>query len=254
MLNRMRAALGAAKVAATRTWANQLREEGRKGVVFCYHQAVADVLSRQLPGRTLTVTGKTPRPKRQQMVDRLKRADFLVATMDSMAHGVNGLQDCAQDLAFVELDHTHSKHEQSEGRLRRRGQKGAVHAYYFVAPDTYDEAMLATLQKKWHDAQGILDGQGKSRNFAEQVLGSIIAQRPWESGKVDWKAAGTNLRQGDKVQKPGKNAPLAGRVLWVNRSGTSCRVEWEGGLETFEVPGTLKPVTGADSSGIPAKP
>ncbi|MCA1818669.1 MAG: hypothetical protein LC620_01230, partial [Halobacteriales archaeon] len=115
--------------------------------------------------------------------------------------------------------------------------------YYLVAPDTYDEAMLATLRKKWKDAKGIVDGHeaARSGNFAEQVLMGIIAQRPWETGaKIDWKAAVDRVRVGQEVQRPGKNAPLAGKVAWVNSGRTSCRVEWNDGLVTFEVPDALR--------------
>jgi superfamily II DNA or RNA helicase len=255
MLNGMRAALGAAKVARTQEWAGGLHKRGRKGVVFCYHRAVAELLSLQLPGRVLTITGDTPKRERQHLVDELGRADFLVGTMDALAHGVNGLEKHAADVAFAELDYTHSKHEQSEGRLRRHGQKTKVNAYYLVAPDTYDEAMLATLRKKWRDAKGIVDGQeaARSGNFAEQVLMSIIAQRPWEKGgKVDWKATATTVRRGMSVQKPGKAGTLTGKVVWVNASQTSCRVAWTDGVESFEMPDGLRAVPTSATLPVPA--
>lgn len=245
ILNDMRTALGAAKVNKLQEWAVALKAAGRRGVVFTYHRSVAEMLVSRLPGRTGVITGATPRKQRQRIVDHMAGLDFLVATMDTMSHAIDGLQHHAQDLAFVELDHTHSKHEQAEGRLRRDGQRRAVQASYLVAPSTYDEAMLAALAVKWKDAAGIIDGKRGARtvNFAEVVLGNVIQQRPWETGKpIDWKAAAktATVARGNRVSKPGRAGPMEGDVIWVNTSHTSCRVEWAGGLVTFEVPSQLR--------------
>jgi SWI/SNF-related matrix-associated actin-dependent regulator 1 of chromatin subfamily A len=245
LLNGMRAALGSAKAVRTVQWATRLREQNRKAVIFTYHKAVALLVKKLLPGKALLITGDTPIKTRQDIVDSLASSDFLVATIDSMGTGVNGLQQHASDLAFVELSYVPTAHDQAEGRLRRHGQKARVQSYYMVTPESYDMAMLSTLQSKWKDAAAIMDGKNAARggNFAEQVLNSIIAQRPWETGKIDWRAAGTKITKGMRVQKQGLNGVLVGQVTWVNSGRTSCRVQWDsGGPESYELPGTLTEV------------
>jgi superfamily II DNA or RNA helicase len=243
MINGMRAALGAAKVDKLREMAIKLHSERRRAVIFVYHRDVAHLVAASLPGKTVVITGETPKPERKRILQDFGNADFLVATMRSMSMGVNGLQHAAKDLVFLEYDHAASIHEQAEGRLRRTGQTKRVTAYYMVAPDTIDEASLATLQRKWKDAKGILDGKeaARSGNFAEQVLMSVIAQRPWENGgKIDWSAAGkTRVKRGDQVTKPGRNGPMFGKVVWSNGAKSSCRVEWSDGMTCFEIPSML---------------
>jgi SWI/SNF-related matrix-associated actin-dependent regulator 1 of chromatin subfamily A len=244
-IGKMRQALGAAKVGRTVRWAEALRKKGRKGLVFCYHKHVAHELQALLPGKVLMITGDIPIKKRQPIVDQFADADFLVATLDSLAHGVNGLHLHTQSTAHVELDYTSSKHIQAEGRLRRHGQKERVQAYYLVAPNTIDEALLATIRTKYRNAAIVLDGKNslKHGNFAEKILVGIIAQRPWETGKrIDWKDAIGRLKVGMPVRRLGRRGGPTGQVVWVNRTQTSCQVEWPGSPAVYEVPGTLQQV------------
>jgi SNF2 family DNA or RNA helicase len=52
-------------------------------------------------------------------------------------------------VAFAELGWTPALHEQAEDRVHRIGQvSGRVTAWYLIAPDTFDEAMMRLLRRK----------------------------------------------------------------------------------------------------------
>lgn len=71
--------------------------------------------------------------------------------------GLDGLQDVCSSLVFGELDWSPAIHEQVIGRLRRDGQEDQVQAYFCLAQEGSDPAMIGVLGLKSAQAQGITD-------------------------------------------------------------------------------------------------
>lgn len=174
-LSRLRREAALGKIGAVVDWATTLTEGRERAVLFAYHKAVVQALAEALPGRTAVITGDTNPHQRRVFIDDLGRYDHLVATMDSLGHGVDGLQHHANHVAFVELDWTPTKHEQCEGRLHRIGQKQPVTAWYFTAADTIEGAMLRTIDAKWADVQGIVDGRPPD-GFLQGVVDGLVSR------------------------------------------------------------------------------
>ncbi len=157
------------KIASVVEWAEEMREARERVVFFAHHRAVVAALSAALPGKVATITGETNPHTRRVLIDSFGDYAFMVASMDTMGQGVDGLQHHANHVAFVELDWTPTKHEQCEGRLHRIGQKAPVTAWYFTAADTIEGAMLRRIDEKWKDVEGIVDGR-----IADKFVGKIV--------------------------------------------------------------------------------
>ncbi len=178
-LSRMRREAALAKRAAIQEWAESMLAAKERVVFFAYHKEVVARLAEALPGRVATVTGDTHPHTRRALIDSMHQRDFLVATMDSLGQGVDGMQHHASHVAFIELDWTPTKHEQCEGRLHRIGQKAPVTAWYFTAADSIEGAMIRVIDDKWKDVQGVVDGRPPD-GFMAKALDAILAVEPAE--------------------------------------------------------------------------
>jgi len=174
-LSRLRREAALGKISAIVEWATDMKESGERVVFFAYHKEVVRRLAKALPGKVAAITGETHATDRRAIVDGFDHFHFLVATMDTMGQGVDGLQWHANHLAFIELDWTPTKHEQCEGRLHRIGQRFPVTAWYFTAADTIEGSMLRTIDAKWRDVEGIVNGRTVDV-FMEKVLTGLLHQ------------------------------------------------------------------------------
>lgn len=172
-LSRLRREAALAKLSAVVDWAESMHEARERVVLFAYHKEVVRRYAEALPGRVAKVTGDTHPHERRGLIDSMGKLDFLVATMDSLGQGVDGLQHHANHVAFLELDWTPTKHEQCEGRLHRIGQREPVTSWYFTAEDSIEGAMIRTIDDKWSDVQGVVDGR-KATGFMAQVLDGLV--------------------------------------------------------------------------------
>ncbi len=158
------------KIGAIVEWAEEMREGRERVVFFAHHRAVVARLAAALPGKVATITGETNAHTRRVLIDSFGDYAFMVASMDTMGQGVDGLQHHANHVAFVELDWTPTKHEQCEGRLHRIGQTAPVTAWYFTAADTIEGAMLRRIDEKWQDVEGIVNGR-----VADKFVGKVVS-------------------------------------------------------------------------------
>ena len=173
-LSRLRREAALAKRGAVLEWADTMHADRQTVVFFAYHKAVVEAYAKELPGKVAAITGDTNPHTRRVLIDALGQHDFLVATMDSLGQGVDGLQHHANHVAFLELDWTPTKHEQCEGRLHRIGQTEPVTAWYFTAEDSIEGAMIRIIDAKWQDVQGIVDGKAPD-GFMAKALDALLA-------------------------------------------------------------------------------
>jgi SWI/SNF-related matrix-associated actin-dependent regulator 1 of chromatin subfamily A len=98
---------------------------------------------------------------------------LFIANIQAGGIGIDGLQQVASDVAFVEFAHTPLLHNQAEDRLCRMGQKDSVTSYYFVAPNTIDMDAIEVLDGRSAMFGGIMDGKA----VADIDLLSVILER-----------------------------------------------------------------------------
>lgn len=130
------------------------------------------------------ITGDTPPTMRQALVDQAVREKCgIVATTDSCAVGVDGLQHAAHIGIFHALDWLPLKIAQAEARLYRQGQTLPVQWVYLAMRDTLDQQVIDAITSKldsWSSVMGMDDTQGihealHSRND-DDILRAIYAE------------------------------------------------------------------------------
>lgn len=155
-----RAATGLAKVPAAADFIAALCEAGEPPVVFAHHHAVFDTLmTAQTPYKPVKLTGREDAAEKDAARAAFieGRAGVILVALRAAA-GLDGLQERARCVVFVELDWSPAVHAQAEDRLHRMGQRDSVLAYYLVTDrgDTTDPAMLEVLDVKAEQARGLM--------------------------------------------------------------------------------------------------
>lgn len=128
-------------------WIKDFLESGESLVVFAYHRAALLDLEEAFVGRCVRVDGSVTGGRRRAAVAAFmgRNVPLMVAQIDAMGEGVDGLQRPCSACAFVEFGKTAISHEQAESRLDRSGQVRGVNRYYLVARNTVDVDTMAAL-------------------------------------------------------------------------------------------------------------
>lgn len=79
-----------------------------------------------------------------------------VAQVQQLSHGIDGLQENCQHLCWFTSPWSHERDKQTNARLIRDGQTGAVHIYRLIVPNSIDEAVVETLEGKSATEKGLL--------------------------------------------------------------------------------------------------
>ena len=126
--------LGCARELAAYTWAKSLK--GRKGVIFYeYKQQLADLF--HYPFMTDTV---------ENFVST--GTQILIAQINSLSHGIDGLQHVCSDVLFYHPMWSRDATEQAVGRVWRTGQKSEVNVTTLVCKDTLDELVMQRVEDR----------------------------------------------------------------------------------------------------------
>lgn len=95
------------------------------------------------------ITGDTSKAERETiLVNAAREKASIVATIDSIGVGVDGLQHVSSDVIFHTLSPKPKLHLQAESRLFRIGAKNAVTCTYVVMTDSADELVISLLLNK----------------------------------------------------------------------------------------------------------
>lgn len=130
-----------------------------KVVVFAYHRAVINQLEKSLnafhPAKYYGgMNHKTKEQARQDFMN-CPNVKVFIGQIQAAGTGLDGLQEVAHYMIFVELDW--NPFRQCIGRLRRIGQKkGKVIVQLLVTKDSIEEQMLGTVNNKLKSIDKIL--------------------------------------------------------------------------------------------------
>lgn len=170
------------KFEATIKWVEDFvnGEGGPKLIVYAYHvemqQALIEALSKH--NKVVSVTAEDIQKGRHfQAIDAFQEDPSVKIIVCSFTAAQTGLTlTAASNVCFVEFGWTPAGHDQAEARCYGRvNDAHGANAYYLAGVDTYDEAILALLDKKRRVVTAITEGREvESGNFLTELLQSIL--------------------------------------------------------------------------------
>ena len=129
---------------------DESRENGLKVLVFSYFRDVLDMVEEALGDRVAGhITGNTPPPQRQAMVDEFTEIEGHSVLLSQIEAGGTGLNiQAASVVVLCEPQFKPSIEDQAIARAHRMGQNRVVRVYRLLAKDSVDDALLTRLGMK----------------------------------------------------------------------------------------------------------
>ena len=141
-----------ARVDAFVKWSMNLN--GRSGLVFYEHNHQLEMITAayvQVAGRSpAVVCGGMSTKAVHEALDAFRSgaSQLLIAQINSMSHGVDGLQHFCADALFLHPMWSRDATEQAIGRLWRTGQKSEVNVCTLVCDGTLDDLVLSRIEDR----------------------------------------------------------------------------------------------------------
>lgn len=189
---------GSAKLDRLMELLTELREQGRKVLVF---SQFAELLKRVAPRldaagfRYCHLDGSTPAKERRVLVDRFQAGETDVFLLSLKAGGIGLNLTAASEVILLDPWWNPAVEDQAADRAHRIGQTEAVTIYRLVTRQTVEEAILAMHETKRDLAGAILSGTGDSGALTVDELLALLAG----GSPATPAAAGT---QAKKTKKP----------------------------------------------------
>ena len=193
-LMKARQQIARAKVGTTIEFVEGAVAQGEKVLVFSSFEEPLEKIAAHFGETAVSLTGKTPAARRQQLVDRFQNDPSVRVFVANLIAGGVGLNlTAARQVVFNDLDWVPANHWQAEDRAYRIGQTGTVNVTYFSAEGTVDEFVSHALKVKASLIEAVVEGTGPVPMDAdlltelESLLGglspSIATLKDAESGE-----------------------------------------------------------------------
>ena len=155
----------------------ELREQGHHALVFSQfvkHLKLAERFLKAAGLRTMMLTGDTPGPERQKLVERFQAGDVDVFLISLKAGGFGLNLTRASYVAHLDPWWNPAVENQASDRAHRIGQTLPVTVTRLVMDDTIEAPILALHERKKALADGLLDGTDVAGKLTLDELTSLI--------------------------------------------------------------------------------
>ena len=165
-----------AKMPAARAWMGEFLGEGRKLVVFAWHNEVVNsVLRNEADG--CGVTGGQDGQARQDSVDAFQTDEGRkVIACSIRAGGVGITLTAASDVLFLEQGWTPADMDQAVDRCHRIGQRDSVTGWLMVTSGTIDEDIARLIERKRRVVDEATDGVVHGGDESGSVLADLVVR------------------------------------------------------------------------------
>ncbi|MDQ7947655.1 MAG: DEAD/DEAH box helicase [Pedobacter sp.] len=146
---------------------------GQKIVVFASLKEVISAVQERFP-RSVRVTGAEDDKQKQAAVDRFQndaQIDVIVLNLKAGGVGINGLQNVATQICFIEFGWHAAIMDQAEDRLYRMGQHSNVMCTYFLGRNTIDEWNYKLINSKRDIANSVTGAEDQTE---ESIIDGVI--------------------------------------------------------------------------------
>lgn len=131
--------------------------EGEPVLILTDSQRFAEVVTKRLGAKAREWSGNVTTKSREELLRTFaKDYQYLVATISSIAEGVDGLQHECANVVWLSKSEDNTMNSQALGRLVRTGQTRQVTSYEIVANDTYDVGILSRLVEQELEMRRVL--------------------------------------------------------------------------------------------------
>jgi SWI/SNF-related matrix-associated actin-dependent regulator 1 of chromatin subfamily A len=148
-------------------------DNGQKIVVFASLKDVIAKVQEKFP-RSVRVTGAEDGKQKQAAVDAFQndpKIQVIVLNLKAGGVGINGLQNVATQICFIEFGWHAAIMDQAEDRLYRTGQHANVMCTYFLGKNTIDEWNYKLINSKREIANTVT---GNIDTTEETLIDSVI--------------------------------------------------------------------------------
>ena len=166
-----------AKENALIEWVNDYLSSNDKLVLFVWHKDSFERMLKEFKKyRAVGINGSTPASERQAIVDSFQtdpKVRLFVGQIQACGAGIT--LTASNAVAFAEFGRSWVQHEQAEDRVSRIGQKAdSILAYYLILPDSIEEDIMATLERRNRDMKLVLDGVEQDTLFETEMNEDVL--------------------------------------------------------------------------------
>eukprot|EP00441_Pelagodinium_beii_P043767 CAMPEP_0197637374 /NCGR_PEP_ID=MMETSP1338-20131121/12620_1 /TAXON_ID=43686 ORGANISM="Pelagodinium beii, Strain RCC1491" /NCGR_SAMPLE_ID=MMETSP1338 /ASSEMBLY_ACC=CAM_ASM_000754 /LENGTH=708 /DNA_ID=CAMNT_0043209793 /DNA_START=30 /DNA_END=2156 /DNA_ORIENTATION=- len=211
-----------AKLPAVKEYLLEVLERGsEKAIIFAHHKLmldeINDLLAQHLPKDSAShvrIDGGTPQAKRPELVKRFQEdPNCRIALLSITACGEGLTMTAAGLVIFAELYWVPGAVEQAEARAHRLGSTHSkVIVEFLVVPNSPDEQIYNSLERKKKDTSHVLNGTPESLNAARSLAARVqqkrVAEVPAEALSVGAlkQAVASKRAKGATASPQGKQA------------------------------------------------
>jgi len=169
----LRQATSIAKAPYVAEFVRLLVESGERVVLYGWHREVYSIWQDRLSAlNPVLYTGTESPTQKAAAVQRFVSGESKVLIMSLRSGaGLDGLQGCARNVVFGELDYSPGVHEQCIGRVHRDGQGDPCAAFFLVADSGCDPLIADVLGLKLQQIEGLRNPTGAP---VEALAGSAV--------------------------------------------------------------------------------
>ena len=176
-----------AKENAVIKWVDDYLSSNDKLVLFVWHtESFERMLEEFKKYGAVGINGSTPSTERQEIVDSFQNNPEVRLFIGQIQACGTGLTLTASNAtAFAEFGRSWVQHEQAEDRTNRIGQKAdSILAYYLILPNSIEEDIMATLERRNKDMKLVLDGIEQDKLFESDMNEDILKNYKYRK-KID---------------------------------------------------------------------
>lgn len=165
------------KLASLRHLLSQLKENGRRALVFSQFRGMLDIAEKELNELGLTsykLTGSTVAKDRQEMTKAFNKGAKDVFLISLKAGGVGLNLTGADTVILVDLWWNPAVEMQAISRAHRLGQKQNVEVYRLITKGTIEEKILALQESKKNLVTAVLDGNESHSTMTVEDIRDIL--------------------------------------------------------------------------------
>lgn len=140
-------------------------DESSKLIIFGIRTETLCKLHNSIKNSVLITGNCNTLEKMSRIEDFKKDKQILIANLNSLSTGVDGLQLVCHNMAFIELPPRPSDMEQAIARIERMGQKNNINVYYLLSKDTIDVQSMEVLNEK----RVVTDAVNKGKTTSESI-------------------------------------------------------------------------------------